>query len=136
MSAIFKLDHKAAAHTSSAAFWHGTGRAAQPHARQESLAKLTDRENEVLPLMAQAMPKTGIAERLALRERTVEAHVRHLLLKLDIADGEDAHRRILAILFTSVCAEHPRETRSGSGDDAAPGPAAVEDRSHRRHDHI
>ena len=66
--------------------------------RQDSLAHLTEREHEVLQLMAQGMTNTGIAKRLVLSERTVEAHVRRLLLKLDIADSEDANRRVLAVL--------------------------------------
>jgi DNA-binding NarL/FixJ family response regulator len=69
------------------------------NARQESLAQLTERENEVLRLMAQGMTNTGIAKRLVLSERTVEAHVRRLLLKLDIADSEDANRRVIAVLL-------------------------------------
>ena len=69
------------------------------NARQESLAQLTERENDVLRLMAQGMTNTGIAKRLVLSERTVEAHVRRLLLKLDIADSEDANRRVLAVLL-------------------------------------
>ena len=39
-----------------------------------------------------------MAKRLVLSERTVEAHVRLLLAKLDIADSEDDHRRVLAVL--------------------------------------
>jgi DNA-binding NarL/FixJ family response regulator len=68
-------------------------------ARQQSLAQLTERETEVLRLMAQGMTNTGIAKRLVLSERTVEAHVRRLLLKLDIADSEDANRRVIAVLL-------------------------------------
>ena len=49
--------------------------------------------------MAQGMTNTGIAKRLVLSERTVEAHVRRLLLKLDIADSENANRRVLAVLL-------------------------------------
>ena len=64
------------------------------NARQDSLGQLTEREHEVLRLMAQGMTNTGIAKRLFLSERTVEAHVRRLLLKLDIADSEDANRRV------------------------------------------
>jgi DNA-binding NarL/FixJ family response regulator len=69
------------------------------NARQQSLAQLTERENDVLRLMAQGMTNTGIAKRLVLSERTVEAHVRRLLLKLDIADSEDANRRVIAVLL-------------------------------------
>jgi DNA-binding NarL/FixJ family response regulator len=68
-------------------------------ARQENLAQLTERETEVLRLMAQGMTNTGIAKRLVLSERTVEAHVRRLLLKLDITDSEDSNRRVLAVLL-------------------------------------
>jgi DNA-binding NarL/FixJ family response regulator len=69
------------------------------NARQDNLAQLTERERSVLQLMAQGMTNTGIARRLVLSERTVEAHVRRLLLKLDIADSEDANRRVLAVLL-------------------------------------
>ncbi|MDA0168884.1 response regulator transcription factor [Solirubrobacter taibaiensis] len=59
---------------------------------------LTDREREVLGLMAEGLTNGGIAKRLFLSERTVEAHIRHLLMKLDVPDDEDAHRRVLAVL--------------------------------------
>jgi DNA-binding NarL/FixJ family response regulator len=50
--------------------------------RDDPLAALTDRERTVLELMAEGLTNTGIAKRLHLSERTVEAHVRHLLTKL------------------------------------------------------
>ena len=62
------------------------------------LAELSDREREILELMAEGLTNTGIAKRLFVSERTVEAHVRHLLLKLDIPQTEDGHRRVLAVL--------------------------------------
>lgn len=65
---------------------------------RHGLADLTEREHEVLQLMAQGYTNAGVARRLFLSERTVEAHVRRLLVKLDIADTEDAHRRVLAVL--------------------------------------
>ena len=52
----------------------------------------------MLGLMAQGFTNTGIGKRLFLSERTVEAHVRRLLAKLDIDDTEDANRRVLAVL--------------------------------------
>jgi DNA-binding NarL/FixJ family response regulator len=48
--------------------------------------------------MAEGLTNTGIAKRLYLSERTVEAHVRHVLSKLNIPESDDAHRRVLAVL--------------------------------------
>ncbi len=59
------------------------------------LARLSERERGVLELMAEGLTNTGIAQRLVLSERTVEAHVRHVLLKLDIPETDDGHRRVL-----------------------------------------
>ena len=62
------------------------------------LAELTEREREVLELMAEGLTNAGIAKRLYPSERTVEAHVRHVLTKLDLPESEDGHRRVLAVL--------------------------------------
>jgi len=62
------------------------------------LARLSERERGVLELMAQGLTNAGIAGRLVVSERTVEAHVRHILTKLDIPESEDGHRRVLAVL--------------------------------------
>ena len=64
----------------------------------DPLAELTEREREVLELMAEGLTNAGIAKRLYLSERTVEAHVRHVLTKLDLPESEDGHRRVLAVL--------------------------------------
>jgi DNA-binding NarL/FixJ family response regulator len=64
----------------------------------DPVGRLTDREQEVLGLIAEGLTNTGIARRLFLSERTVETHVRHVLDKLDLPGGEDAHRRVLAVL--------------------------------------
>lgn len=48
--------------------------------------------------MAQGLANSGTAKRLVLSERTVEAHVRRLMLKLDLTDTDDANRRVLAVL--------------------------------------
>jgi DNA-binding NarL/FixJ family response regulator len=84
------------------------------NARLDSLGQLSEREHEVLRLMAQGMTNTGIAKRLFLSERTVEAHVRRLLLKLDIADVEDANRRVVAVLLHLGVT--PASTRDGIRD--------------------
>lgn len=48
--------------------------------------------------MAQGLANTAIANLLVISERTVGAHISHILTKLDISDGEDGHRRVLAVL--------------------------------------
>jgi DNA-binding NarL/FixJ family response regulator len=63
--------------------------------------------------MAEGLTNTGIAKRLYLSERTVEAHVRHVLLKLSIPDSEDGHRRVLAVL-THVSATTLRRSAPAS----------------------
>ena len=62
------------------------------------VTRLSERERGVLELMAQGLTNTGIANQLVVSERTVEAHVRHILTKLDIPESEDGHRRVLAVL--------------------------------------
>lgn len=59
---------------------------------------LTEREHEVLTLMAEGLTNGGIAKRLVLTERTVESHARNVFAKLDLQGGEDGHRRVLAVL--------------------------------------
>ncbi len=74
------------------------GRLLAPPGTNGPLAELSEREREILELMAEGLTNSGIAKRLFVSERTVEAHVRHLLLKLDIPQTEDGHRRVLAVL--------------------------------------
>jgi DNA-binding NarL/FixJ family response regulator len=62
------------------------------------LDELTDREREILGLMAEGRSNVGICERLVLSPRTVESHVRTIFRKLGLADTEDDHRRVLAVL--------------------------------------
>ena len=62
------------------------------------LAELSEREREVLELIAEGLTNRAIAERLFLTERTVESHVRSVLGKLDLPEREGEHRRVLAVL--------------------------------------
>jgi DNA-binding NarL/FixJ family response regulator len=62
------------------------------------LARLSTRERDVLRLMAEGLTNHGIASRLFLSARTVEAHVGNLMTKLDITDSDERHRRVLAVL--------------------------------------
>ncbi len=63
-----------------------------------ALARLTLREREVLSLMAEGRTNAGIALRLYLSERTVETHVASILSKLDLPQGAEHHRRVLAVV--------------------------------------
>lgn len=60
--------------------------------------RLTDREREVLALVAEGRSNAAVATRLRTTERTVETHVRHIFLKLGLYDSNDDHRRVLAVL--------------------------------------
>ncbi|QGN58269.1 response regulator transcription factor [Nostocoides sp. HKS02] len=74
--------------------------------RRGSVDILSEREAEVLGLMAEGLTNTGIAQRLVISDRTVESHVRRLFAKLDIPESANEHRRVLAVLA------HLRGTRS------------------------
>lgn len=78
-----------------------------PGGERDPLAQLTERERDVLALMAEGLANVGIAKRLYLSERTVEAHVRHVLMKLDMPDGDDVNRRVLAVLAHLAATAHP-----------------------------
>ncbi len=62
------------------------------------LAGLSERELQVLGLVAEGLSNKAIAERLVITERTVEAHVTRILPKLQLREGPDVHRRVLAAL--------------------------------------
>jgi DNA-binding NarL/FixJ family response regulator len=70
----------------------------RPGTGHGTLARLTVRERDVLALMAEGRTNVGIAKRLCVSERTVETHVASILAKLDLASGEEDHRRVLAVL--------------------------------------
>ena len=62
------------------------------------LAELTEREREVLALMAEGRSNKAISARLFLSPKTVEAHVKHIFTKLELDESPDDHRRVLAVL--------------------------------------
>jgi DNA-binding NarL/FixJ family response regulator len=66
--------------------------------RHDPLAALTEREREVLSLVAEGRSNAGVARRLWVTEGTVEKHVRSVLTKLDLPETDDDHRRVLAVL--------------------------------------
>jgi DNA-binding NarL/FixJ family response regulator len=66
--------------------------------RDDLLQQLTDREREVLALMAEGRSNAGIASRLCITEGTVEKHIRSILTRMRLPETEDNHRRVLAVL--------------------------------------
>jgi DNA-binding NarL/FixJ family response regulator len=64
----------------------------------DPLDSLSQREREVLGLMAEGRSNAGIARQLWVTDGTVEKHVHSILSKLKLSDGEDDHRRVLAVL--------------------------------------
>lgn len=66
--------------------------------RNDPLAVVSERERDVLALMAEGRSNAGIARRLWITEGTVEKHVRSILTKLGLSDTDDDHRRVLAVL--------------------------------------
>ncbi|RPF39178.1 response regulator transcription factor [Streptomyces sp. TLI_185] len=62
------------------------------------LAGLTARELEVLALMAEGRSNAAIAAKLSMSPKTLEAHVRQILQKLNLHQSPDDHRRVLAVL--------------------------------------
>jgi DNA-binding NarL/FixJ family response regulator len=66
--------------------------------RDDPLAELTQREREVLELMAEGRSNAAIAERLVITERAVEKHVTSIFSKLDLPPTAEDHRRVLAVL--------------------------------------
>jgi DNA-binding NarL/FixJ family response regulator len=73
--------------------------------RDDTFDQLTEREREVLALMAEGRSNAGIAHRLWITEGTVEKHVRSILARLHLPETEDNHRRVLAVLAYLESAE-------------------------------
>ena len=68
------------------------------HRQEDPLELLSDREREVLALMAEGRSNHAIATTLVISERAVEKHVTSIFSKLDLPPAEDDHRRVLAVL--------------------------------------
>jgi DNA-binding NarL/FixJ family response regulator len=66
--------------------------------RNDPIDELTERERDVLALMAEGRSNHAIAERLFITDRTVEKHVKSIFMKLNISATQDDHRRVLAVL--------------------------------------
>ena len=62
------------------------------------LDELTDREREVLTLIAEGHSNKAICDALFLSPKTVEGHIRQIFMKVGLRDAPDQHRRVLAVL--------------------------------------
>ncbi len=68
------------------------------HTRDTPLSRLTERERDVLALMAEGCSNTAIAQRLFISEGAVAKHTTSIFAKLDLAPSDDVNRRVLAVL--------------------------------------
>src|ERR1700738_717645 len=66
--------------------------------RNDPLAVLSAREQEVLALMAEGRSNAGIGRRLWVTKGTIEKHIRSIMTKLNLNETGDDHRRVLAAL--------------------------------------
>jgi serine/threonine-protein kinase PknK len=66
--------------------------------KDDPLEALTPRERETLSLMAEGYSNSGIARRLSVTEGTIEKHVNSILMKLELTESQDDHRRVLAVI--------------------------------------
>ena len=64
----------------------------------DPLAALSEREREILALMAEGRSNRAIAECTSVSERTIESHISSVFGKLGVSPSPDDHRRVLAVL--------------------------------------
>ncbi|MFD8812842.1 LuxR C-terminal-related transcriptional regulator [Streptomyces sp. NPDC059627] len=65
---------------------------------REPLSRLTERERQVLELMAEGRSNSAIANRLFISEKAVSKHSTGIFTKLELAPSDDDNRRVLAVL--------------------------------------
>jgi DNA-binding NarL/FixJ family response regulator len=70
----------------------------QRHSVRNPVLALSDREREVLGLMAEGRSNAAIADKLVVSGKTVESHIANIFTKLGLHEEPDDHRRVLAVL--------------------------------------
>lgn len=75
------------------------------------LDALSERERDVLRLMAEGRSNAGIAAALYLSSKTVEAHIARIFAKLRLPGGDADNRRVLAVLTWLRAAPHLHNSR-------------------------
>jgi DNA-binding NarL/FixJ family response regulator len=93
-------------------FSRGPGRALAQPGRRAGLGLLTEREREVLGLVARGLANSEISAALHISDNTVKTHVAHVLSKLGLRD------RVHAVIFAYECGladGHLGQIRSASG---------------------
>jgi DNA-binding NarL/FixJ family response regulator len=68
-------------------------------ARRDPLARLTDRERQVLAEIAQGRNNAAIAAQLVISERGVEKHINSVFSKLSLSEDDGSHKRVMAALL-------------------------------------
>lgn len=66
--------------------------------RRDLVGELTEREREVLRLMAEGRSNSAIGAAMHLSQKTVEGHVRSIFVKLQLEPADEDHRRVLAVV--------------------------------------
>jgi DNA-binding NarL/FixJ family response regulator len=65
---------------------------------QNPLSELTDREHQVLELIAEGRSNQAIGDKLFLSPKTIETHIHRIFQKLELSGSPGSHRRVLAVL--------------------------------------
>ena len=86
--------------------------------RPSQMTRLTEREREVLALMAEGRSNSAIAQRLFITDKAVSKHCTSIFAKLNLRPDEDDNRRVLAVLaYLNSLIEAHRGRSSESGSD-------------------
>ena len=66
--------------------------------RDDPVAELTERQREVLALMAEGLSNAAIAERLVVTDKAVSRHIAKIFETLGLPPAPEHHRRVLAVV--------------------------------------